>query len=87
MNVIGKTKEDYIVTVSHTELEKVADKYYGNMKRLEVGDKMNLGEGYDFSYQIKTACESMQAAMKKFEDARDTLMRFAIMVNKLPEES
>lgn len=87
MNVIGKTKEEYIITVSHTELEKVTGKYYGNLKRLEVGDKMNLGEGYDFTAEIKSACEQMTSAMKKFDQAKETLTRFAIMISQLPEGS
>lgn len=86
MKIIGKNKEEYIATVSHTELEKMAGKYYGNMKKLDIGDEINCGEGYDFSYEIKKTCEAMESAMKKFEEAKNTMMKFAIMVGQLPTE-
>ena len=70
----------YIALVNHTELEKAAGLYYGNMKAMAVGDEIDLGQGYNYSAEIKRACDTMTEAMKAFEKAKDTLMRFAVMV-------
>lgn len=86
MKVIGKISSDkYICEVTHTELEKLADKYYGNLPRLEVGSVMNLGAGYDFRAAIKEACMAVVEAEGKFERARKTIHLFASMVSCLPE--
>ena len=62
MKVIGAISDGhYICEVTHTEIEKFMNLYYNNMKKLKVGDEVNLGEGYNFSVQIKDA-------MKKTED-------------------
>ena len=86
MKVIGKGDRDtYLVEVSHTELEKVADKYYGKLPELRVGQEFNIGAGYDFRRDIKSACRGMVDASTSFGTARESLMRFAVMVAGLPE--
>ena len=86
MKVIGKADRDtYLVEVSHTELEKVADKYYGKLPELRVGQEFNIGAGYDFRRDIQSACRGMVDASKSFGTARESLMRFAVMVAGLPE--
>lgn len=84
MKIIGKTQSGYVALVDHTELEKVVDKYYGNLKRLEVGDDFNLGAGYDFRAGIQSAAHGMREAHDRFESARKTLMAFAVMASELP---
>lgn len=85
MKVLGTADRDsYLVHVSHTELEKVTGKYYGKLKRLEVGDEMDLGTGYNFTSDIQSACKSMREAMKEFGDAQKTMASFALMVSQLP---
>ena len=86
MKVIGKADRDtYLVEVSHTELEKVADKYYGKLPELSVGQEFNIGAGYDFRRDIQSACRGMVDASTSFGTARESLMRFAVMVAGLPE--
>jgi hypothetical protein len=86
MKVIGKAAGGtYIVEITHTEVEKVFDKYYGNLKPLEVGATLDLGAGYDFRSEIRSACQGVIAADKQFSDARASLFRFAMMVSELPE--
>jgi len=81
MKVIGiQDRDNYLAIISHTELEKSANLYYGNMKRLEVGDTVDLGQGYNFSSKIEGVCKDMLDAMKSFEAAKATLMAFAVMV-------
>ena len=59
MKIIAKAKHDlYICEVSHSEIEKCLNKYYGSLKSLEVGDSIDIGSGYDFSHDIKTAMET-----------------------------
>lgn len=89
MKIIGKNSEnggDYIAIVTHVELEKLSDKYYGNssLGKLQVGSEMNLGAGHDFRSQIQSACKAMEDSMKSFERARDTLLKFSVMVGQLP---
>lgn len=87
MKIIGKANSDtYLVQVSHTELEKVFDKYYGKLPKLEVGQELDLGEGYNFRSDIQEACREMTGAMKAFDSKRLTMLRFAEMVGALPEQ-
>lgn len=90
MKVIGMTGErsgsEYICTVSHTELEKLTDKYYGKLENLKVGDEMNLGAGYEFRSSIAHACKTMLDSMQAFETAKGTLTRFARMVAEHEEK-
>ena len=85
MEVLGTDKQDsYIVKVSHTELEKVTGNYYGKLKHLEVGDKLDLGLGYKFTTDIQKACGEMSDAMKVFNTAQETMRSFALMFSALP---
>lgn len=85
MKVIGKIDNDnYLVSVGHNEIEKVADKYYGGIrKKYEVGDDIDISAGYDFRHDIRNACGSMLKSMQEFEKARDALTNFAVMVTEL----
>ena len=87
MKVIAKASEsEYLCTVSHAEIEKFMDKYYGNTPRLQVGQEVNLGLGYDFSGRIEQACKSMTQAMKDFESARNVMTSFAVAIAKATGE-
>jgi hypothetical protein len=56
MKVIGQQNDKiYICTVSHTELERFLNTYYGGTKALRVGEEIDLGKGYDFASDIKEA--------------------------------
>ena len=86
MKVIGKADDMYICLVGHSELEKLTDKYYGKMKRLELGAEMNLGAGYDFRDEIMSACDGIVKGHDKFQAALDNITKFAVMVANLPKE-
>lgn len=86
MKIIGIGNNGrYIAEVSHDEVEKVFDKYYGNLKRLQAGDEVNLGAGYDYRSSIKGACKEMVDASRQFGSSQKSLMQFALMVSGLPE--
>jgi len=80
MKVIGKTKEGYICEISHSELEKVLDKYYGHLKPLDVGSDIDLSQGYSFRNDINATCKKMIAATESFEQAQKTMIKFAKMI-------
>lgn len=81
MKVIAKANEStYICEVSHTELEKFMNQYYGKLDKLSVGQTVNLGQGHDFSGRIESACKTMVEAMKAFEDARKVMTSYAVAV-------
>ena len=55
MKIIGKSATGYIAEFNHTEIEKFMNLYYGKMKRLEIGDEVNFGKGFDFHADVVTA--------------------------------
>lgn len=87
MKVIGKASNDtYLCEVTHDELEKSVNLYYGKLPRLEVGSKMDMGAGYNFTSQIECCLKRMEEADRDFMRARETLLAFAKMVGQLPKE-
>lgn len=81
MKVIAKASESkYLCEVSHEELEKFMDKYYGKLDRLSVGHELNLGQGYDFAGRIEDACRRMEEAMKAFDNAQKVMTAYALAV-------
>lgn len=81
MKVIAKADDStYLCEVSHTELEKFLNQYYGKQPKLSVGDSVNLGQGYDFAGRIESACNRMAEAMKAFDDARKVMTDYAVAV-------
>ena len=62
IKVIGEGRDRiYIYEIHHTELEKFLNQYYGNLKKLQVGDVIDLGRGHDFAQEI-------EVSMKKTSD-------------------
>jgi len=89
MKVIGEQGYDtWICVVSKQEVEKVFDKYYAKgadaLEKIKIGSEIDLGVGHDFRANIRDVCHEMRDAMKAFESARATLMKFAVMVSDLP---
>ena len=88
MKVIAKADSStYLCEVSHSELEKFFNQYYGKMKQLNVGEQVNLGQGYDFSARIEDACKKMSEAMRGFESARSVMTAFAVAIAKGAEDN
>ena len=87
MKIIGiDEKGNYIAVVTHMEVEKVFDKYYGKTEKLNIGQVIDLGGGYRFRTDIKSACEKMESAMKAFSECKKTMTDFAVMVGRLPDQ-
>lgn len=85
MKIIGMAEGDYIALISHSEIEKVFDKYYGNLGKLKVGETIDLGAGHDFRGGIKAVCKEMIDANKQFSRAQSDLIKFALMVSGIQE--
>lgn len=64
MVVLGKTKKGYICEVNHSEIEDFLDVYYPDMKKLEVGDEVDLGKGHDWFSQTNVALRETQNFFK-----------------------
>ncbi len=64
MVVLGKTKDGYICEVNHSEVEDFLNMYFPAMKRLEIGDKVDLGKGHDWYHQTNTALKETQSFFK-----------------------
>ena len=75
MKVIGiGENKTYICEINHTELEQFLNKYYGNLKRLEVGDEINLGKGYKFYADTKQALNETRTFIKANEKIIKTIL-------------
>lgn len=89
MKVIAKKdRETYICEVSHREIEKYFDRYYGreDLKNLSVDQIIDLGKGHDFFRDTKSALEET----RKFFKAHESTVRaiadgFLLTINE-PEE-
>ena len=60
----GYSKENYIAVVNHTELEKFLNLYYGKRDKLNVGDEVDLGAGYDYAADISRAMRETRSFVK-----------------------
>lgn len=87
MKIIGKVNDNtYIAEVSHEELEKVFDKFYGKLQVLKTGENVDLAGGYDFRTDIKAACSEMVKATKHFEKSHASMLKFALMVTDISKD-
>jgi hypothetical protein len=77
MKIIGTTQGsgdgEYIAIVSHSEIEKFFDLYYGKQPRLKVGDEINLGKGYDFFKQTIEALGTTKKFIEENKKVIDTI--------------
>lgn len=86
MKIIGKGDNgEYICQVSHSEIEKCFDKYYNKLEKLDVGQSIDIGEGYNFRNQIKDLCDKIIAADEAYSTSRSTITDFALMISKVGE--
>lgn len=77
----GVTKK-YICEINHTEIEKFLGLYYDNMKKLNIGDEVNLGKGYDYHRETKAALEKTQEFFKSHTDVIRAITNGLLIINK-----
>lgn len=90
MKVLGNAKDSYICLVSHAELEKFLNLYYGGLQRLQVGQTIDLSTGYDYEKQIKDALaktEGFITANKKIIEAIINGLTITAKLEKADENS
>lgn len=77
MKILGKVGNDsYIAEVSHTELEKVFDKYYGRLSKLDVGQEINLGTAYNFYQDIQRLTSKFIEASTHYTKCSNSLQKY-----------
>ena len=75
MKVIAKISHDkYVCEVSHGELEQFLNKYYGHLSKLNVGDEIELGKGYDFRRDCLDALSKTQALINANKKVIETIL-------------
>ena len=69
MKIIGTGSGDtYICEVSHTEIEKFLNLYYGKMKHMKPGDDVDLGKGYQFHHDTMNALRKTDEFLQANKD-------------------
>jgi hypothetical protein len=87
MKVLGETRDGYICEVSHSEIEKFLDLYYGKKTGLKVGEEVDLGTGYDWSSKISSALHQTQEFVKANKPIIQSLMEGYSVLTALGKES
>jgi hypothetical protein len=92
MKIIGITdsSNELICTISKDEIANVFNlcSRYSLKEKMElaskliVGGEVDLTQGYRFRDEIKKVCEEMIKTVKLFNDAQQTLLRFAELAAK-----
>lgn len=83
MEVIGTTSNDYICVINHSELEKFTNTYFNKMKRLKIGDKIDLGAGYNFMSKTQSALRATDELIKNNKDVVEAILNgITIMANE-----
>ena len=88
MKVIGTTEvgesyhkqQAYVAIITHSELQKVADKArYNDSEKIvvKVGDDYPIAEGHDFRGELLQAIKAMQEAYTKFAAVAPVAAQFA----------
>jgi hypothetical protein len=67
MKVIGENRGGYICEVGHTELAWYLSQYYKDLKRLTVGQEINLAKGHDYRDDILEALSQHKEFVKSHE--------------------
>lgn len=81
MKIIGKTQSNYIAEVNHAEIEKFMGMYYGKMDKLDIGEEVNLGKGYDFSVDISSSMNKTQEMIKANKKIINSIINGIQVVN------
>jgi hypothetical protein len=87
MKVIGKIKDnEYICTVTHAEIERYLNLYYNKMKRLEIGDVVDLADGYDFCRDTVSACQKTEEFIKSNQKVIEAIMSGISVISRYKPE-
>lgn len=88
MKVLAAGKNNtFICEVTQSEVEKFMNLYYGNMKRLEAGQEIDLGAGHNFEYETRKALESTKALIKDNADVIKAITNGISIINFSREDN
>lgn len=75
MKVIGKVGDSaYICQISHNEIERFMDLYYGKMDKLSIGEEVDLGKGRDFFKSTMEALKKTEAFITANKDVIEMIV-------------
>lgn len=77
----------YICEVSHSEIEKFLNLYYGKLKALNVGQEVDLGKGYDYSTDIAAALQKTQEFIRSNQAVVTAILNGLSITRAQPEET
>ncbi len=87
MKVIGKARaKHYICEVTHDEIEKYLNLYYGNKNELSIGDEVDMGQGYNWADKIKDAVSKMSDLIDKADQVTSALKMGRVFVGRMKKE-
>jgi hypothetical protein len=77
---------NYMCSISHRELERFMDLYYGNMKRLEVGEEVDLARGHDFAAEMQSAFSKTKEFIESHQQIVNAIMNGLRFNNQEPDK-
>jgi hypothetical protein len=88
MKVIGIVDhEHYLMQVSHSEIEKHLNLYYDKLKKLKVGDEVDLGKGYDFERQIRESMSKTRGFIEANKEIIEAIMNGMQVISRTEGET
>jgi hypothetical protein len=83
--ISGHMRHGYIIEIEHRELEDAQGLDYGKFATLKEGDEINLAEGPEILEKIAFAMKGMEDAVKRFDAAKEAMLKFATMIMEKEE--
>ena len=87
MKVIGEVRHKvYICEVSHEEIAKYLNQYYGEnpLEKLVVGKVIDLGKGYDFHSDAVRAMRKTEEFIKEHKPVIEAILNGISVAAKTP---
>ena len=70
----------YICEVSHTELEKFLNLYYGKFNQLKEGDEIDLAKSYDFASDTRQALQTTENFINDHKTVIKSILKGSLIV-------
>lgn len=77
----------YIAEVTHEELEKYLDLYYNKLERLQVGQEIDLGRGYDFHRETMSALKKTEEFISANREVINSILNGITLLGNSRERS
>lgn len=87
LGFVGERRDSYICEVSHSEIEKFLGMYYGRKDKLNIGDEVNLGCGYDHESKINSGVKKMEDLIQSSIEITEAISQGKKLVRRMNKES